>query len=695
MAMANRLGDSLSPYLRQHAQNPVDWWPWCDEAFAEARRRDVPILLSVGYAACHWCHVMAHESFEDPRTAALMNERYVSIKVDREERPDIDAVYMEATQALTGRGGWPMTVFLDHDGRTFLAGTYFPPVAHGGMPSFTDVLRGVDDAWRTDRPRIDRAAQQVHAALDSRARPGVGMGSEPVLGDITAAVGALAEEFDTSRGGFGGAPKFPPSMVLEFLLRADALTRAVGEPDGRALPMVATTMAAMARGGMYDQLAGGFARYSVDADWVVPHFEKMLYDNALLLRVYLHWWRATGDPLARRVVAETADFLLRDLRTDQGGFASSLDADSEGSEGAAYVWTPRQLREVLGPDDGEWVADLCSVTPGGTFERGASVLQLRADPGDPDRWERCRSALLEARGEREQPGRDDKVVTAWNGLAIAALAEAGALCDEPRWLSAAVQCAQWLVDEHWEASTGDLARTSLGGTVSAEAPGVLEDYADLAEGLLALYQVTGDQDWFVTAGRLVEVILERFGDGHGGFFDTSDTAPPLVRRPRDTSDGVTPSGASASAHVLLTLGALTADPRYLRAADAALATLMPLAAAAPRFAGWTLATATARLAGPVQVAVVLPEVQGGDLPDRAARPPDDGFGELHRVALSSTSPGLVVAAGREGASVVPLLASRPAVDGQPTAYPCRGFVCDLPVTEIGALVQALGSGGPE
>jgi uncharacterized protein YyaL (SSP411 family) len=695
--MANRLADALSPYLRQHAQNPVDWWPWCDEAFAEARRRDVPILLSVGYAACHWCHVMAHESFEDPAVAALMNERFVSIKVDREERPDIDAVYMEATQALTGRGGWPMTVFLDHDGRAFLAGTYFPPVAHGGMPSFSDVLRGVDEVWRTDRARIDRAAHQVHTALDVGTRTGAGVGSEPGLEDVSVAVGALADTFDALRGGFGGAPKFPPSMVLEFLLRADVLTRSVGAPDERALSMAAATMDAMARGGMYDQLAGGFARYSVDAGWVVPHFEKMLYDNALLLRAYLHWWRATGDPLARRVVAQTAEFLLRDLRTDEGGFASSLDADSEGREGAAYVWTPRELVEVLGPQDGAWVADLCSVTPAGTFERGASVLQLLTDPDDPGRWDRCREALLAARGRRPQPARDDKVVTAWNGLAIAALAEAGALCDEPGWLSAAVQAARWVVGRHWDASTGDLARTSLGGTVSTGAPGVLEDHADLAEGLLALYQVTGHEAWFVTAGQLVEVILERFTDGRGGFFDTSATAPRLVRRPRDASDGVTPAGASASAHVLLTLGALTAEPRYLRAADAALATLMPVAAVAPRFAGWTLATAVARLAGPMQVAVVLPEAHRGGPPEATAPTTVEGLGELHRAALASTSPGLVVAVGREGTSRVPLLAGRPAVGGAATAYPCRGFVCDLPVTEPGALGRVLvptPTGGP-
>ena len=674
--MANRLAGSLSPYLRQHAANPVDWWPWCDEAFAEARRRDVPVLLSVGYSACHWCHVMAHESFEDERTAALMNERFVSIKVDREERPDIDAVYMEATQALTGRGGWPMTVFLDHDGRAFLAGTYFPPVAHGGMPSFTDVLRGVDRTWREDRARVAGAARQIHEVLARPVPTADGPRPDPTLSAVTSAVDALGAQFDAARGGFGGAPKFPPSMVLEFLLRTDALTRAEGQPDDRALAMAEGTMRAMARGGMYDQLAGGFARYSVDADWVVPHFEKMLYDNALLLRVYLHWWRATGDPLARQIATQTARFLMDDLRTSEGGFASALDADSEGREGACYVWTPRQLVAVLGPEDGAWVADLCGVTQGGTFERGASVLQLRSDPDDLARWASARSALLDARRTREQPARDDKIVTAWNGLAIAALAEAGALLDEPQWTAAAVACAELLVGSHWDPATRRLARISLGGRVSPDAVGVLEDYSDLAEGLLALYQVTGDERWFVTARELLDVVLERFVDGEGGFFDTAVDAPLLVRRPRDPSDGVTPSGASGAAHALLTLGALTGDSRYLAAADDALAALMPLASTSPRFTGWTWSAITARLAGPIQVAIVAP--------------PGTGATDLHRVALASTSPGLVVAVAEQGRSAVPLLSQRPAVGGQPTAYPCRGFVCDLPITRAEALERALG-----
>ena len=409
----------------------------------------------------------------------------------------------------------------------------------------------------------------------------------------------------------------------------------------------------------------------------MPHFEKMLYDNALLLRVYLHWWRATGDPLARRVATQTAQFLMDDLRTAEGGFASALDADSEGREGACYVWTPRQLVEVLGPEDGAWVADLCGVTQGGTFERGASVLQLRSDPDDPARWASARSALLDARRTREQPARDDKVVTAWNGLAIAALAEAGALLDEPQ------------LDHR----SGRLRRTArrlpLGsrdpapGTDLARWPGRApmpwgswRTTADLAEGLLALYQVTGDERWFATARELLDVVLERFVDGEGGFFDTAVDAPLLVRRPRDPSDGVTPSGASGAAHALLTLGALTGDSRYLAAAADALAALMPLASTSPRFTGWTWSAITARLAGPIQVAIVAP-------PGTAAT-------DLHRVALASTSPGLVVAVAEQGRSAVPLLSQRPAVGGQPTAYPCRGFVCDLPITRAEALERALG-----
>ena len=437
--MVNRLATATSPYLLQHKDNPVDWQEWGPDAFAEAERRGVPILLSIGYAACHWCHVMAHESFEDEVLATYLNEHFVSIKVDREERPDLDAVYMSATQALTGHGGWPMTVFLAPDGRPFYAGTYFPPEPRHGMPSFGQLLEAVTSTWTQDRARVLEASGRITANLAERRVAQVGDALEPaaVTRALDDSVDDLASQYDHARGGFGGAPKFPPSMVLEHLLRHHART---GDP--RSLAMVEGTCEAMARGGMYDQLAGGFARYSVDAEWVVPHFEKMLYDNALLLRAYLHWWRATGDELALRTVRGIAEFLLTDLRTPQGGFASALDADTDGEEGLTYVWTPAQLVEVLGAEDGAWASALLAVTTAGTFEHGSSVLQLHRDPEDRDRWDGVRRRLLAARAEREQPGRDDKVVAAWNGLAIAGLAEAGELLDEPTWIVAATEAAE-------------------------------------------------------------------------------------------------------------------------------------------------------------------------------------------------------------------------------------------------------------
>src|SRR3984957_15528310 len=454
--MASRLKNATSPYLLQHADNPVDWWPWSEEAFAAARARDVPVLLSVGYSACHWCHVMAHESFEDPQTAALMNENLVAIKVDREERPDVDSVYMTATQAMTGQGGWPMTVFMTPDREPFFCGTYFP------RAQFQRLVLGVSRAWREDREQVAGQASQIAAALTERAGqpfgatgaeadttaaeagPAVEAGAvaETLEAATEAAVSVLAREFDARRGGFGGAPKFPPSMVLEFLLRH--FERAAGPDGGRALAMAEATADAMARGGMYDQLAGGFARYSVDADWVVPHFEKMLYDNALLASVYAHLWRLTGDELALRVAEETCAWMLAELRTGEGGFASALDADSDGTEGAFYVWTPAELTEVLGPADGELAAGLFEVTRAGTFEHGASVLQLPADPADAGAYERIRSALLAARAHRVRPGRDDKVAAAWNGLAIAVLAEVGLLLERTDFIAAARGAAELL-----------------------------------------------------------------------------------------------------------------------------------------------------------------------------------------------------------------------------------------------------------
>src|SRR5215210_2024451 len=421
--MTNRLAGATSPYLLQHKDNPVDWWEWGEDAFAEARRRGVPVFLSVGYAACHWCHVMAHESFEDEETAAYLNEHFVSIKVDREERPDVDAVYMEATQAMTRHGGWPMTVLATPEGEPFFCGTYFPPTPRHGMPSFRQLLASVIEAWHERRDDVVASGRRIVAALAERTSLPSGE-APPTAAELDGAARSLRRSYDRARGGFGGAPKFQPSMVLELLLRHHARTR-----DETSLRMVEGTCEAMARGGIYDQLGGGFARYSVDAEWVVPHFEKMLYDNALLLRVYTHWWRATGSELARRIALETADWLLRDLRTSEGGFASALDADSEGVEGKFYVWTP----EEVGPD----AAKLFSVTEGGTFEHGSSVLQLLEDPADEQLWRDERVRLLAVRDQRVPPARDDKVVAAWNGLAVAALAEAGALLGRPDLVDAA------------------------------------------------------------------------------------------------------------------------------------------------------------------------------------------------------------------------------------------------------------------
>ena len=674
--MPNRLAASTSPYLLQHADNPVDWQEWGPAAFAEARSRDVPILLSVGYAACHWCHVMAHESFEDDGLAAYLNQHYVAVKVDREERPDVDAVYMAATQALTGRGGWPMTVFLDHDARPFYAGTYFPPEPRHGMPSFGQLLTAVSETWSGDRARLTEAADRITGALQERSSVGAAdaLDTSIVASVLDSAVATLASQYDGARGGFGAAPKFPPSMVLEALLRHHGRT---GDP--RALAMVAGTCEAMARGGMYDQLAGGFARYSVDAGWVVPHFEKMLYDNALLLRAYLHWWRATGDPLAERVVRETAAFLLRDMRSAQDGFISALDADTEGEEGRAYSWTPQQLVDVLGAADGTWAAELLEVTPAGTFEHGSSVLQLRRDPVDAERWGGLRRRLLDSRGERVQPGRDDKIVAAWNGLAIGALAEAGAMLDEPTWVDAALAAATLLHDLHRDAD-GRLLRTSRDGHAGRNV-GVLEDLACVAEGFLVLHQVSADDEWLVRAGSLLDDLLERFRDAStGGFFDTAVDAERLVLRPQDPSDNASPSGWSAASGALLTYSALTGSDRHRAAAEESLAVLVPLVAQHPRFAGWGAAVAEAWLDGPREVAVV------GD-------PDDPATAALRRTALHGTAPGAVLVAGAPGVAH-PLLAGRGLVGGMPAAYVCRRFVCDRPLTDPAALAAVLGSRQP-
>ncbi|AQT78956.1 hypothetical protein B1R94_06270 [Mycolicibacterium litorale] len=657
----NTLSSATSPYLRQHADNPVHWRQWSPEALDEAAGRDVPILLSIGYAACHWCHVMAHESFEDNDVAAAMNADFVCIKVDREERPDLDAVYMNATVALTGQGGWPMTCFLTPDGRPFFCGTYYP------KPQFLQLLAAVVDTWRTRRDEVEQASDQVAGELRRMAAglPDGGPDVDPALCEH--AVAAILRDEDTERGGFGRAPKFPPSALLEALLRNYERTRSP-EP----LAAVARTAAAMARGGIYDQLAGGFARYSVDADWVVPHFEKMLYDNALLLRVYAHWARRTGDSLARRVAAQTAEFLLNDL-ADGEMFTSALDADAAGAEGSTYVWTPEQLRDVLGEDDGRWAAGVFGVIAAGTFEHGTSVLQLPTDPDDAERFERVRSALLAARLTRVQPGRDDKIVTAWNGLAITALAEASVALDDPSLLAAAQRCAGALLDLH--VVNGRLRRASLGGVVGDSAA-ILEDYAALATGLSSLYQLTGDSSWLDAASDLIEVALGHFADPDrpGRWFDTADDAEPLMVRPADPLDGATPSGASLIAEALLTVAHLVdanRAERYGQAARAALLAHSPVLARAPRSAGHWLAVAEAAVRGPLQVAVA-----GGA---------DSG---LLMLARRMAPGGTIVVGGPVDSS--PLLEGRDQVGGRDAAYVCRGRVCDLPVTEAEELADALG-----
>ncbi|NEC25772.1 thioredoxin domain-containing protein [Streptomyces sp. SID8111] len=676
--MPNRLAQATSPYLLQHADNPVDWWPWEAGAFEEARRRDVPVLLSVGYSACHWCHVMAHESFEDQDTADYLNAHFVSVKVDREERPDVDAVYMEAVQAATGHGGWPMTVFLTPDAEPFYFGTYFPPEPRQGMPSFRQVLQGVHQAWQERRDEVADVAGKIAADLAGRE---IAFGDAQVPGEqeLAQALLGLTRDYDPKRGGFGGAPKFPPSMVLEFLLRHHARTGAEG-----ALQMAADTCERMARGGIYDQLGGGFARYSVDRDWTVPHFEKMLYDNALLCRVYAHLWRSTGSELARRVALETADFMVRELRTPEGGFASALDADSDDgtgrhAEGAYYVWTPAQLREVLGEADAELAARYFGVTEEGTFEEGASVLQLpqRDEVFDAERIDGIRERLLAARSSRPAPGRDDKVVAAWNGLAVAALAETGAYFGRPDLTEAAVAAADLLVRVHLDEQAA-LARTSKDGRAGVNA-GVLEDYADVAEGFLALASVTGEGAWLDFAGLLLGHVLARFTDEESGaLFDTAADAERLIRRPQDPTDNAAPSGWTAAAGALLGYAAHTGSVRHRTAAERALGVVKALGPRVPRFIGWGLAVAEALLDGPREVAVVGPALE------------DPGTVALHRTALLGTAPGAVVAVGTPESDAFPLLADRPLVDGRPAAYVCRNFTCDAPTTENDRLRVALG-----
>ena len=656
----NKLSGETSPYLLQHADNPVDWYPWGNAALERAKQEEKPILLSIGYAACHWCHVMAHESFENEVVGRLVNENVVAVKVDREEHPDVDAVYMAATQAMTGQGGWPMTVFATPDGKPFFCGTYFP------RPQFTHLVQSVAQAWRDQRDAVLRQGAGVVEAVAGMQMSG---GPTAPLSESTldTAAANLAAGYDQVNGGFGGAPKFPPHLAMLFLLRHHQRTG-----DATSLEIVRHTGEQMARGGIYDQLAGGFARYSVDGQWIVPHFEKMLYDNALLLRVYTELYRLTGDPLARRVAGEIVGFLRseEDGLSVGDGLASALDADTDGVEGSTYVWTPAQLREVLGDEDGAWAADLLGVTGNGTFEHGTSVLRLGGDVDDPgspagERWRAIRPRLLAVRRRRPQPDRDDKVVAAWNGLAVTALCEYARVTREQVAADLATRVGEHLAGTHLV--DGRLRRVSRAGRVG-EPPGVLEDYGCVAEAFCVLHQVTGEGRWLELAGRLLDTALELFARGDGGFYDTAADAERLFARPSDPTDNATPSGQSSMAAALTSYSALSGESRYREAAERAVATVAPLAARHARFVGYACAVGEALLSGPYEIAIV-----GGDPTGLETR------------AVATAPPGAVLVSGEPDQPGVPLLAGRPLVDGQPTAYVCRAFVCDRPVTSVDEL----------
>ena len=670
--MPNRLAGETSPYLLQHAHNPVDWFPWGPDALARAKLLDRPIFLSIGYAACHWCHVMERESFEDETTAAYLNGRFVAVKVDREERPDLDQVYMGAVQAMTGQGGWPMSVFLTPEGRPFFGGTYYPDEPRHGMPSFRQVLEGVDRAWREQRSEVESAGQRLVEALVAQSRVAASPDA-PTIATLEAATSAIEGSFDVVHGGWGRAPKFPQPMTIEYLLRRHAATG-----DARPLAIARRSLDAMADGGVRDQLGGGFHRYSTDAEWLVPHFEQMLYDNAQLARVYLHAWALTGDARYREVCEGVLGYMTRELRTSDGAFAASQDADTDGVEGATFVWSAEEVGEVLG-DDAETFGRHYDVTLAGNWE-GHTILR-RITPPAGDRAESdlaaMRARLLERRSRRPEPARDDKALAAWNGLAIGAFAEAGRLLGEPAWTDAAVGAADAIVRALVQPD-GSVRRSWKDGRAVGQ--GVLEDHTHLADGLLALYESTWDERWFATARALMDRVLARFADPAGGFFDTADDHERLVTRPKDPQDNAVPSGNAMAALVLLRLAAWTGEARYREAAERAIRTVTPFVTRYPTgFAQW-LAAIDFALGDAVEVAVV-------------GAPGDAGTNALLEPVTSGFRPNQVLAVSVEpDASAIPLLHGRTAIDGAPTAYLCRGFACRLPVTTPEALRAQLTEG---
>jgi len=677
--MPNRLASESSPYLLQHQHNPVDWYPWGDEAFAAARATGKPIFLSVGYAACHWCHVMERESFEDQETADVLNAHFVSVKVDREERPDVDQIYMSAVQLLTRHGGWPMSVFMTPEGKPFHGGTYFPPEPRHGMPSFQQVLTAVHDAWTNRRAELESGAGRLTEAI--QAADSLDLPAAPVTDDdLRRASQALAGSEDRTHGGWGQAPKFPQAMAVEFLLR-----RHLATGEGLLLDIADRARHRMARGGIYDHVGGGFHRYSVDAAWHVPHFEKMLYDNSQLARVYLHAWQIGGDSAHRRVVEETLDWVRREMTHPQGGFFSTLDADSEGEEGKFYVWSLDEFRDVLGAD-ADLVAATYDVSTRGNWEdvnvlrrlKDLDVLAYQHDASTSEIQAAADGALprlFDRRAGRIRPGLDDKIITAWNGLMIAAFAEAARALDRDDYAAVATAAAEFCTTELWR-DGARLWRTWKDGRARFNA--YLEDYACLAEGLLELYQTTFDERWFVAARQLSDAMLQHFQDPEGGFFDTSDDHEQLVTRPKNVQDNATPSGGSMAVTVLGQMHALTGEARYLDAAEKSLTEVGPGAASYPTaFAQWFSAADFL-----VDQAVGVAVVGGGASRD-----------DLLQVLRETYRPRTVVAAAAAGdGAAIPLLHDRHPLDHQAAAYVCHGFVCKLPTSDAEVVRQLLAEG---
>lgn len=720
----NRLVKETSPYLVDHAHNPVDWYAWSQEALQKAQQENKPIFLSIGYAACHWCHVMADESFEDEATARFMNAHFVNIKVDREERPDLDSIYMNAVVAMTGQGGWPMSVFLTPDGKPFYGGTYFPKTPRYGMPSFMNVLQGIANAWKNQRADIEHNGAEMQKALSESGMPRGATNKAMMPLDkrtLDLALNNLARAFDGENGGWGGAPKFPQPMTLEFLIRAYTQTR-----DELILKMLTFTLDKMARGGMYDQLGGGFHRYATDDIWLVPHFEKMLYDNAQLARVYLHAYQATGNEFYKRITIEILDYVIREMTDANGGFYSSQDADSEGREGKFFVWTPEEIRSVLGgsasgllivsktkqdSNDAQLFMDAYGVTANGNFE-GKTILHRVRDNDvlaamhkvDESEVERklndARQKLFNARERRVKPARDEKILTGWNGLMLAAFAEAARVLKREDYRHIAIRNAEFLLKH----LTTDERRTTKAGIAGdsdelndvrpsssvlrlfrsykdgqARLNGYLEDYANLAEGLLALYETTFEERYFVAARELADQMLAHFLDERGGFFDTSDDHEELVVRPKDVQDNAVPSGSAMATMVLFKLAAYTGDAKYIEAGEAALAPLQPALAQAPTGFAWWLNALEFELAPPKEIAIVGPSTGA-----------QDGAQELLNVVFDEYRPNQVVAWKKENAeSAIPLLEGRATIDGKATAYVCQNFACQMPVTTGDALRRQL------